>query len=47
MMSDIVGIMVDGDLLGTFVNAFSVIIALDLVSMFAFLISNVGKGSVE
>lgn len=46
-MNDLVGILVDGDLLGTFVNAFTVIIALDLVTMFAFLISNVGKGSVE
>lgn len=46
-MSDLVGIVVDGDILSTFVNAFSVVIALDIVSMFAFLISNIGKGSAE
>ena len=46
-MTDLVGILVEGDLLATFVNAFTVVIALDVVSLFAFLISNIGKGSVE
>lgn len=46
-MTDLVGILVEGDLLGTFVNAFSVIVALDVVTLFAFLISNVGKESVR
>lgn len=46
-MTDFIGIAVEGNLLATFVNAFTVVVALDVVTLFAFLISNVGKGSSE
>lgn len=45
-MSDLLGVVVDGDMLKTFCNMFELVIALDVFTMFAYLISH-AKGAFK